>query len=86
MVIGCDERYLSHCQLHSESIQCTFTHLDLRVVRDRRLAVSSRYGHLEHAKVVLCHWCRIAVPVVEVTDEVCSKGVRRPFAVYDVAI
>lgn len=62
------------------------TYLDLRVVGNRGLAVFARYRHLEDAEAVLGHGCRIAVPVVEVADEVCSHGVRSPLAVYDVAV
>jgi hypothetical protein len=55
-------------------------------VGDAGLAVFARHGHLEDAKVVLGHGCRIAVPVVEVANEECSHGVGRPLAVHDVAI
>lgn len=51
-----------------------------------RLAILARNGHFEDAKVILSHWRRIAVPVVEVADEVGAQGVRGPFAVDDVAI
>ena len=62
------------------------THLELGVVRYRGLAVFARHGYFEDAELVLGHWCRIAVPVVEVTNQVCSQGVRRPLAVQNVAV
>jgi hypothetical protein len=52
----------------------------------RGLTVLARYCYLENAEIVLGHGCRIAVPVVEVTDEVCSHGIWRPLAVYDIAV
>jgi hypothetical protein len=50
------------------------------------LTVLAGYGNLEDAKVVLGHGGRIAVPVVEVTDEVCAHSIRCPLAVDDIAI
>jgi hypothetical protein len=60
--------------------------LDLGVVGNGGLAVFAGYRHFENAKVVLGHGCRIAIPVVEVANEVCSQSIGRPFAIYDVAI
>jgi hypothetical protein len=62
------------------------THLDLGVVGNSRLAVLAGDRHLEDSVVVLGHGRRIAIPVVEVANEVCSHGVWRPLAVYDVAV
>jgi hypothetical protein len=52
----------------------------------RGLTVLARHCHLEDAEIVLGHGCRIAVPVVEVTDEVCARSIWRPLAVYDIAV
>jgi len=53
---------------------------------DRWLAILPWHGHLPDAKMVLRHRGRIAVPVVEVADEVRPERVGRPFSVYNVAI
>jgi hypothetical protein len=50
------------------------------------LAVLARHSHLKDAKVILGHGRRIAVPVVEVADEVCSHGVWRPLAVHNITV
>lgn len=61
-------------------------YLDLGVVGDGRLAVLVRDRDLEDTEVVLGHGRRIAVPVVEVANEVGPQGIGSPFAVYDIAI
>jgi hypothetical protein len=55
-------------------------------VGNRRLAVLAWHGDFEDTKVVLGHGRRIAVPAVEVANEVSSQGIRGPLAVYDVAV
>lgn len=62
------------------------SYLDLGVVRDSRLAALRRYCDFEHTKVVLGHGRRIAIPVVKVTNQICSQGIRSPLAVYDIAV
>ena len=61
-------------------------YLDLGVVGDGGLTILARHGNLEDTKVVLGHGGRIAVPVIEVTNEVGAQGIRGPFTVDDVAI
>ena len=61
-------------------------YLDLGVVGDGGLTILARYGNLEDTEVVLGHGGRIAVPVIEVTNEVGAQGIRGPFTVHDVAI
>jgi len=61
-------------------------HLDFGVVGDGGLTVLARHRHLEDTKVVLGHGRRIAIPVIEVANEVCTQSKRCPFAVHDVAI
>jgi hypothetical protein len=86
-VVGHDERYLNkHCQLPGSFWEMYRAYLDLGVMGNRGLTVLARHRHLEDAKVVLGHGRRIAVPVVEVANEVCSHGVGRPLAVQDVAV
>jgi hypothetical protein len=55
-------------------------------VGNRGLTVLSWHGDFEDTKVILGHGRRIAVPVIEVANEVCSQGIGSPFAVYDVAV
>lgn len=50
------------------------------------LAVLARDRHLENAVAVFCHGRRVAIPVVEVANEVCSQGTWCPFTVHDVAV
>ena len=61
-------------------------YLDLRIVGNRGLAVLAGHGDFEDTKVVLGHGRCIAVPAVEVADEVCSQGIRGPLAVHDIAV
>ena len=61
-------------------------YLDLGVVGDGGLTILARHGNLEDTEVVLGHGGRIAVPVIEVTNEVGAQGIRGPFTVHDVAI
>lgn len=61
-------------------------YLDLGVVGNGGLAVVGGHRHLKDAKVVLGHGRRVAVPIVEVANQVCTQGVGSPFAVDDVAI
>lgn len=51
-----------------------------------RLAVFARYRHLENAILIFRHRNRIPIPVVEIANEVCSKGKRSPFSVHDIAV
>jgi hypothetical protein len=67
--------------LHGEA-----THLDLRIVGYRRLAVLGGHSDLKHTIFVLHHWSRVPIPIVEVANKESSEGIGRPFAVYDVAI
>jgi hypothetical protein len=55
-------------------------------VGNRRLPVLAWHCHFENTKVVLGHRRRVAVPAVEVANEVGSEGIWRPLAVYDVAV
>jgi hypothetical protein len=52
----------------------------------RWLSVLCGYSHLEHTKGILCHGSSLAVPVVEVTNQICSERIGCPFSVYNVAI
>lgn len=51
-----------------------------------RLPIYSGDSDFKHAEIILCHWCRITVPAVEVANEVCSEGVWGPFAVDNIAV
>jgi hypothetical protein len=55
-------------------------------VGNRGLAILAWHSDFEDTKVVLGHGRRIAVPAVEVANEVCSQGIRCPLAVYNVAV
>ena len=60
--------------------------LDLGVVGNSGLTVLARDRHLEDAEIVLGHGRRIAVPAIEITNEVGAQGIRGPLAVDDVAV
>jgi hypothetical protein len=52
----------------------------------RWLAILCRYGHLKNTISILCHGSSLTVPVVKVANEVCSKSIRSPFSIYNVAV
>jgi len=55
-------------------------------VRYRWLAITAGYRNLKHAVLILRHRSSVAVPIVEVTDEVGTQGIGRPFTVHNVAV
>jgi len=55
-------------------------------VGDGGLSILARHSDLEDTKVVLGHGRRIAVPIVEVTNEIGAQSIWGPLAVYDVAV
>lgn len=65
---------------------CNRTYLELRVVWNGRLAIVARNCDFPYTKLVLGHGRRIAVPVVEVTDEVGTKSIWSPLAVHNIAV
>lgn len=60
--------------------------LELTVVGNGRLTIDRRQLDLPHAKVVATHFMAVAVPAIEVANEVCSEGIGCPFAVDDGAV
>ena len=61
-------------------------HLQLGIVRDRRLSILGWYGDFEDAVLVLRHWRGVTVPIVEITDQICAQSIGRPFSIQNVAI
>jgi hypothetical protein len=55
-------------------------------MRYRRFSILARDRHFKNPEIILCHWCRIPIPIIKVTDEVCSQGIRCPFTVDDIAV
>ena len=51
-----------------------------------RTSVGCRHGNLKDTKVVLLHLMRVAVPAVEVANEVSSQSTGGPFSVDDVSV
>ena len=61
-------------------------YLQLRIMGDRWLPVLGRHDDLKDTELILGHGSGVAVPVVEVANQVCAQGIGRPLAVHNVAV
>ena len=60
--------------------------LDLAVMLNGGLSVNRRESDLEHTICVLFHLMAVAVPIVEVADQVCAQSAGGPLAVCDCVV